>query len=469
MKIFNKLMILVTVFGLSACGDDFLDLSPSNALPFETAIQTVNDLEAAVNGIYSQMQSSDWYGRYSILLPDIMSDDVKQNSNANRGRVWAEYTGTINDVQNIPRNTWTSIYVGVNRANFVINSNLEFPAAVQTQANQLIGEAYAVRALAHFDLVRLYAQHYGFTANASHPGVPVVTEFNQDAQPARNTVAEVYAQVKADLNQAISLMTLNRGKGRFTKNSAKAILARVSYYQGDLAAAGSLANEVITSGAYSLTAGSNLLAQWADLGDSPDAILDVVNNTLDNNGSESVSGMYNVSGYGDYLPSMDLVSLYDDADIRKGLFVLDNKLGGGSLGNLRQAKYFNPRGEDNLPVIRLPEMYLIRAEARAVSGDTAGAIEDLMTIRRRAWAAAPDVTATGAALVEEILLEKRLELAFEGHRLFELTRQKKGVVRVNCTAPAGSCTINYPNDFFVLPIPIEEINANPSMTQNPGY
>jgi hypothetical protein len=243
----------------------------------------------------------------------------------------------------------------------------------------------------------------------------------------------------------------------------------VLYYQGDLAGAGNLANEVITSGAYSLTSGSNLLAQWADLGDSPDAILDVVNNTLDNNGSESVSGMYNVSGYGDYLPSMDLVSLYNDADIRKGLFVVDNKLGGGVLGNLRQAKYFNPQGEDNLPVIRLPEMYLIRAEARAASGDTAGAIEDLMTIRRRAWAAAPDVTASGAALVEEILLEKRLELAFEGHRLFELTRQKKGVVRVNCTAPAGSCTINYPSDFFVLPIPIEEINANPNMTQNPGY
>ena len=139
-------MILVTVFGLSACGDDFLDLSPSNALPFETAIQTVNDLDAAVNGLYSQMQSSDWYGRYFILLPDIMSDDVKQNSNANRGRVWAEYTGTINDVQNIPRNTWTAIYVGVNRANFVINSNLEFPAAVQTQANQLIGEAFDTRA-----------------------------------------------------------------------------------------------------------------------------------------------------------------------------------------------------------------------------------------------------------------------------------------------------------------------------------
>ncbi len=469
MKIYNKLLILAFVFGLSSCGDDFLDLSPSNALPFDTAIQTVNDLEAAVNGVYSQLQHNNWYGRYFVLLPDIMSDDVKQNSQANRGRVWAEFTGTINDVQNIPTNTWSTIYTGINRANLVINANIEVPAAVQANANQLIGEAYALRALGHFDLVRMFAQHYGFTAGGSHPGVPVITEFDQDAEPARNSVAEVYAQVKADLTQAISLMTINRGLGRFSKNAAKALLARVNYYQGDLATAAALATEVINSGDFSMTASDNYLSQWADIGYSPDAILDVSQTPLDNIGSDALGGMYNASGYGDYLPSLDLVDVIDDADLRKQLFVVDSKIGGGIFGDLRQAKYPSNKGEDNTPVIRLPEMYLIRAQARATAGDSAGAITDLMTVRRRAWADAPDVTATGAALLAEIAKEKRIELMFEGHRLFELTNAKQGVTRVNCTAPAGSCVINYPNDFFILPIPIEEINTNPSMTQNPGY
>ena len=469
MKIYNKLLILAFVFGLSSCGEDFLDLSPSNALPFDTAIQSVNDLEAAVNGIYSQLQHNNWYGRYFVLLPDIMSDDVKQNSQANRGRVWAEFTGTINDVQNIPTNTWSTIYTGINRANLVINAGIEVPAAVQANANQLVGEAYALRALGHFDLVRLFAQHYGFTANGSHPGVPVILEFDQEAKPARNTVAEVYAQVKADLGQAISLMSSNRGQGRFSKNAAKALLARVNYYQRDLATAGSLASEVIASGDFSLTAGSSYLAQWADIGYSPDAIFDVVQNSLDNIGSDAVGGMYNGSGYGDYLPSLDLVDIIDDNDLRKQLFVVDSKIGGGIFGDLRVAKYPSNQGFDNTPVIRLPEMYLIRAEARAVAGDSAGAIQDLMTIRRRAWADAPDLTATGQALLDEIAKEKRIELMYEGHRLFELTNKKQGVTRVNCTAPAGACVINYPSDYFILPIPIEEINTNASMTQNPGY
>lgn len=469
MKFQNKLLLLVFVMGLSSCGEDFLQLEPSNALPYDTAIQTVSDLEAAVTGTYSQLQHNNWYGRYFVLLPDIMSDDVKQNSQANRGRVWAEYTGTINDVQNIPRNTWTIIYAGINRANLVINAEVEIPAAVQADADQLRGEAYALRALAHFDLVRMFAQHYGFSAGAAHPGIPIATVFDETSEPARNSVAEVYAQIEADLNQAISLMTKDNGKGRFSKNAAKALLARVRYYKGDLAGAGSLASEVISSGDFSLTPTSNFIAQWQDTGFSPDVILDVVQNALDNIGSDAIGGMYNGTGYGDYLPSRDLTDLIDPSDLRSQLFVEDNSLGGGALGNLRVAKYPSNQGLDNTPVLRLSEMYLIRAEARAASGDNAGAIDDLMTIRRRAWPDAPDVSVAGQDLIDEILKEKRIELSYEGHRLFELTLRKESVVRDDCTAPAGSCTINYPSDYFILPIPIEELNANPNMTQNPGY
>jgi len=141
-------------------------------------------------------------------------------------------------------------------------------------------------------------------------------------------------------------------------------------------------------------------------------------------------------------------------------------LGGGMFGWDRMNKFPSTKGEDNTPIIRLAEIYLIRAESRARNG-SAGAVDDLMAIRKRAWPDAPDVTATGDDLIEEIIKERRIELAFEGHRLWDLMRLKRDVVRTDCSAPI--CLISYPNERFILPIPAQEIDANPNMTQNDGY
>lgn len=462
--LYNRILIALLVFGLSACGEDFLELEPSDKLGVASAVQTVPDMETALIGAYSQMQNSDWYGRYFVLVPDVMSDDVKQNAQANRAKDWAEYIGNVNDGHAIPEEIWTEVYEGINRANLVINSEPEIPASLAADADQFRGEAFAIRAIAHFNLVNIYGQHYEFTAGASHLGVPIVTAFDQDAEPSRNTVAEVYDAVINDLNTAIMLMSQDRGRGFFSADAAKALLARVYLYQGDFANAEQFADEVIESGSFSLTSGDNYLAQWNEIGFSPDAILDVVQTVQDNFGANALGGMYNVTGYGDYLPSRDLMDLIDSMDIRKQLFTFDE-----TLGDFRVAKYPSDNGEDNTPVLRLSEMYLIRAEARAINGNEAGAIEDLMAIRRRAWASAPDVTASGQELIDEILLEKRIELAYEGHRLWELMRNQQGVVRTDCTAPDGACSIAYPNDRFILPIPIQELAANPNITQNPGF
>ena len=152
-----------------------------------------------------------------------------------------------------------------------------------------------------------------------------------------------------------------------------------------------------------------------------------------------------------------------------GFFLEDNETLGGVFGNLRVDKFPSLVGADNTPVVRLAEMYMIRAEARARTGNEAGAIEDLMTIRSRAWASAPMVTATGQALLDEIEEEKRIELSYEGHRLWELMRMQRDVVRTDCTAPAEVCTITYPNDRFIIAIPDTELAANPNITQNAGY
>ena len=465
MKNINHFILVLLVFTATSCGEDLLDIQPSGSLSTDAAIQTLEDMEAVLVGAYAQMQNSDYYGRYFILVPDVMTDDVKQNSSANRAKEWAEFSGTSIDF--ISEEIWTELYEAINRANTVINADLEIPTILQDQANQILGEAYALRGLAHFDVCRIYAQHYGFSGGGSHPGVPIVTSFDPDAEPNRASVGEVYNAVVADFTQATSLLNENRGSQYFSKEAVQALLARVYFYQEDYGQAENFANEVIASDEVSLTPNESYLDTWAATGASPDAILDVVMTMDDNNGADALGRMYINEGYGDYLPSQDLLDILDTTDLRSQLFKFDETLGGGMFGDLRVNKFPSTTGEDNTPVVRLAEVYLIRAEARARNGNEAGAIEDLMTIRRRAWPTAPDITATGDELVEEIITERRRELAFEGHRLWDLMRLKRGVVRNDCTAPI--CDISYPNDRFILPIPVQEMDANPSITQNPGY
>ena len=463
----KKLKYIILVFSLiltTTCKKDFLELSPSGALPAEGAIESLSDMETILLGVYSQLQNSDYYGRYFVLVPDVMGDDVKQNSSANRAKEWAEYSGTALDF--ISEEIWTELYEAINRANTVINAEVDLPPEVQADADQLIGEAMALRALAHFDICRIYAQHYGFTADASHPGIPIVTQFDETAEPSRGTVGQVYDAVIADLTKAINMMSQDRGSGFMSKTAAQALLARIYFYMEDYSNAMSTATTVIND-AGGLTPNSGFLAAWNGAGSAPDVLFEVIMTDVDNNGSDALGRMYINEGYGDYLPSDDLRLIIDPNDLRSQLFKPDSTLGGGLFGWDRVNKFPSTIGEDNTPVIRLSEMYLIRAECRARANMEADAIDDMMEVRRRAWPDAPDVTATGNDLIEEIIKERRIELCFEGHRLWDLMRLKRGVTRTDCSSPV--CDIPYPNDRFILPIPVQELDANPNMTQNPGY
>ncbi len=449
----------------SSCGEDFLEIDPFQSVTLDGAIQTLDDYRAAVNGIYDGMQSSNYYGRYSILVPDVMSDDVKQNAQANRARDFSDYNA--NALDGIANGMFNSIYNVINRANLVINTETDLPAAVQAQKNQFVGQAYALRGLAYFDAVRLYAQHYGFTNDNSHPGVPIVLEFDQNNRPPRNTVAEVYAQILSDLNEGVKLMqSPSTDKARMSQEAAKAILARVHLYMGNWAEAEQNATDVINSNRFSLMTTDAYVASW-DEQFSSESVFSIVFRQDDGNGADALGRMYLVDGYGDYLPSEDVLSLIPEGDVRNGVFKEDENLGGGDLGTLRVNKYPNPAVQNSTPVVRLSEMYLIRAEARAMQNKEADAQADVTVIRQRGLPTADAVTATGDALLDEIETEKRIELMFEGHRLWELMRKKKGVSRNNCTNII--CEIPYPNDRFILPIPQREIDANANIAQNPGY
>ena len=173
MKNLNNLLFFVLLAVLAvSCGESFLDLSPQQAVSDQEALTNVNDYESSVTGIYNDLQSPDYYGRYFFVIPDVMADDVKQNSQANRAKDYAEHEANVADRD--ARAMWTLMYRANNAANAIINADITVPASVKAKQDHIIGEAKVLRGLIYFDLVRLFAQHYTITADAAHPGVPLL-------------------------------------------------------------------------------------------------------------------------------------------------------------------------------------------------------------------------------------------------------------------------------------------------------
>jgi len=464
LKIARLAFLLLALMVASACSDLVLD--PHASVSDDAYFQTVSDFEAAVIGVYNEMQGSGWYGRSIHLMSDIMGEDVKQTGSANRYQEFADFEGQVVTGHGYETSLWTNIYQGINQLNMLLNIEFEPPSGVAADFTQVRGEAYALRGLAYLDLVKMYGQHYTFSAGGAHPGVPIVLESDVTNLPSRNTVGEVYAQIISDLNTGIGMMNMTRNGSYFmTKEAAQALLSRVYLYNEDYSNAVSMADAVINSGKYSLVKGAAYVTQFAS-GGSSESIMELVNNDTDGPGGDSLGGMYRASGYGDYLPAKDLLDLIDPADIRWEMYKTDPNLV-GAYASYRVDKWPTVTNTDNIPVIRLSEVYLNRAEAKARMGQDAAAQADLNLIRQRGFATAPDVTATGSALIDQILIERRIELANEGHSIHDLMRNKRAVDRQDVTGDVAFMA--YPCNFCILPIPQPETDVNPNMTQNAGY
>lgn len=458
------LLLTLVMFTTLSCSEEFLELQPQQAVSMAQALESKTDFDAAIIGCYDALQSSPSYGKYFILVTDVMSDDLKGNAVINRLSDWHSYLGTDADRVNLAYNLWARYYQIVDRANRILEAETDL------ELDEIYGQAYAFRALAHFDLVRIYGQHYTYTSGASHMGVPIVTTVDPFQTPARNTVAEVYEQVIADFETAMDLLDADDNSFYFSDNVIKALLSRVYLYMEDWASAESMADDVIGSGAYSLVANADYPSIFS--GDhSAETIFEVNMNPTDNLGGGSLAANYLSTGYNEYLPTYDLYDAFEDGDIRKEtMIVVDSTIGGGDYGYIRANKFVDVLGYENSPVVRLSELYLIRAEANYhlnTAASITAAQADVTMIRQRGMATAPAVSETGQALLDEILLERRRELCFEGHRLWDLTRNMLGVYRTDCTSSA--CSIDYPNDGFILAIGLQELEVNENIVQNPGY
>lgn len=464
---------------LTGCSKDFLHQDPTAATETRHAIRDLAGLRAAINGVYSLMQNENYYGRTMLLLPDLRGDNEYISViNSNRYRNLDQYIVTANDTY--ITDSWNQLYSVVANANMVIQkgpSALLAPSAADSaEATHIVAEAYAARGVVFFDLVRMYAQAYNYTADASHMGIPLAITTDVDAvqSPSRSSVKDTYAQIIADLNAAIRLFRDSKasdyGSGRINLYSAQALLARVLLYKGDWEGAAALTNQVISSGKYSLLPTDKMVSDFNQAGNS-ETIFEIINTPVDNRSTDALSAMFNQTAYGDVLATDDLWKIYDEKDARLGFLKKDKRAGnGGENPAIIITKYKDVTTfAESIKVMRFAELYLIRAEALAHLGNDGEARQALNYVVLRANPGAAPVTASGKALLDTIALERRKELAFEGHRLFDMARS--GTSFVKFLASNRSITVALPSPKIILPIPQRELDANPNIRhqQNEGY
>jgi hypothetical protein len=481
LTIHKLLPALMLTVALGSCSKGFLDTTPQQSTDLNNVVVDLPSTRGAINGIYSLMKSADYYGRTMFVNADLMADNA-YISKKNSGRYLPndQYGITSNDSR--VRATWNQLYLLIANANILIEKGeaLQLPASEEAEKKHILGEAYTLRALAYLDLARTYAQPYNFTPDASHLGVPVVTVTKPDnssiISPKRSTAKETYKQIVDDLVKATTLLTASpvgfssSNKGKITLNGARALLSRVYLYMEDWTNAEAMATEVISANKYSLIARDKLLTDFG-LQNNSETIFEVHYLTTDNLGSDQLTNFTLQSGsYGDLLATDDLYNSYDAADARRGFLIKGKRSGsGGENPAVIINKYNNiTTFEEGIKVMRLAEVYLNRAEARAMQpGKEADAVADIDMIKKRAFATPAPTTETGAALLQLIRNERRRELPFEGHRLFDLTRWKQDFTKDR----SGNVTISigYPNLKTIMPIPLSEINANPNIEPNDGY
>jgi len=463
-RITIKNMIVTTVLFLSlaSCEKSFLELKPPTSLTPEFALATEADLQVALRGAYAGLKSTALYGRSLMVLGDMMADNTYQSAlNTNRYTNFNLYNYLVTDGD--VAGLWNASYSVILRANNIINS----PIADNANIQQIKGEAYAIRALAYYNLVRYFGSPY--TADPSKLGVPIITTYQADLKPERAKIADVYTLINKDLTQAYTLMTKFTNSSQFSKYSAKALQAKVYLAMGDKTNAKAAALDVITNSGFTAISSAAHTGYWAGVAprtDKVETLLEISFDAVANNAFDALSYIYLQSGnYGDMLCSSELYDLFETADIRKSLYATGTR---GGLASVFVNKYSSFTGDhSDTKVIRMSEMYLIAAEASYPS-NTADALKYVNEVTSRRGATA--IASSGSALLEDIITERRKELAFEGERYLDMQRLQRNIARSK-NYPAAALSIDFTNYRRIMPIPQGELDANPSIKsqQNPGW
>jgi len=445
--------LVFACFGaLLFAGCDFLDVDPKQSISSDQALSSEQNVTAALNGAYNDLSDGDLYGGQYMMSPDLLAD---------AGDV--QWVGTFSGPAEIIRkniqtnngfieNQWTEAYEAINGTNNVLGA---LDQIENTQDRERIeGEARFIRGALYFELVRLYGKPWNAGDPSSNLGVPIVTEPTRDITEednvTRSTVQEVYNQAQNDLETARDLLPESNGVFADTY-AASALLSRLHLMRGEYEDAAEAADRVIQSGEFELA--PTFADAFNNTEDIPEYIFATQVSSQD--GENDLNTFYAAEddgGRGDINIQQQHLDRYADDDARGDFFYEDP-----GTGDLRTQKWQDDESDGaNIPIVRLAEMYLTRAEGNLrSSGSNVGAdpVDDVNVIRERA-----DLDPVSSVTVNDVLRQRRLELSFEGNLLHDLKRTGRSI---------GS--IPFDADELVYPVPQRECDANPEIEQNPGY
>lgn len=458
---YKNLLFIVLSFGLfSSCSEEDLDPTLAQDKSIEISINTANDLQAVLNGAYDYLSDGFYYGRDIIILGEVFSDNTTSNANSNR--FVDEAAMQLLPTDDIPESLWLEAYSAIASSNIVISA--EAIEGDPVEIDHLKGQAHAIRAMAHFDLVKFYGQQHVNGGDLSSLGVPYVTKFrdNDALFPSRNSVQEVRDMAYADLDTAATIMSaeLNGSSEFITTFGVDAIKARIANYFGDTQIALKSSNAVIESGEFKIAAETEFIANFA-IDNTANSIFEIAVSSVDNPGINGLANIYQAGSYGDVIALPNLVAIYDEGDIRGlgGIITTDDE------GTYRNTGKYPTYGtyDDNISVIRYAEIVLIYAEALLKSGNAPEALTWLNKIPANRGA-----NLYAAATMDNILLERRKELAFEGMRFHDLARTMHDIPNPD-PIPQTHEGPDYGSYNYALPIPSAEVETNSNVVQNFGY
>lgn len=463
------------VLMISAC-ESLLEVEPKQSVDPSATLST-EGIESRLANIYSYLKTSFLYGRDFVATAEALADNTRIINRAG-GRYQQQGSNAINNHMN----NWEYAYAAINEINLLLG-DLPIADIAEAQRTSTEGQAKALRALLYFDLARVY----GYEPNMGTPladfgAVPlmlngVLVEADIVKRP-RDTQADVYAQIYADLSDALTKAPDTGGPAYITKAAVNALFAKVALYNRDWVSAENYATEAITLTATSfpLVPNSGYVNSWR-VAVNPESIFEVtftsagesigVNESVQSAFSSRISILTSkIGGYGAVVPTTAFYNSYAAADVRKGLY--QNGLDRAASGTIviETTKFMGKTGTlymDNIPLIRTSELYLIRAEARArQAGKEGDALADVNVIAVRAGLPAY-VGLTGQPLLDAIWQQRRWELAFEGDRWFDLKRRGADVVKTTGNVP-------YTDPRILAPLPVREILAHGDiLIQNAGY
>lgn len=474
-KIISKIAVLALIVGGFTSCDKELDQVPFDEIATDNAFITVSDFENAARGIYASLANPSMYGGSDqggmIDAPDVLSDNVTFSQIGRFSR------RTLHNWQYGPADSpmgglYASGYSTIYSANLLLSKIENFEG--DNKAN-IMAEAKAVRALAHFNIISFFGKIPTESGDANGSlGIAYVTTPDAYITPARETVGAVYAKIVDDLKDAAANINAVSDPGRLNKDAVNTLLSRVYLYMGEWQKSIDAASLVTKA----VAPRSSVVGVWEDT--NKDGLLFYIPN-IDTGLNLNVGVTWSQGSLTQFKPeyvvSYELNELFQNDDIRKSAYILQGTFSGERYNGVK--KQFGRPGQSNgmvdIKILRAAEARLNIAEAQFNLGNEGAARTALDAVRTKRYTTPPSGE-TGIALRDAIRLERRLEFAFEYQRFFDLKRWGMSIERDGKgdmanglgaasdvqTLPAGSIK-------FELPLSQRAMDVNPNNIQNPGY